>query len=201
MTIIVLILILIPIALIIATVKSKGKVRGAFLGLLTIVILTPIILLLLLKPAREGKILPGWGKLSLLMAEPVDLWIPLAEAPLQTNQSEYYFKYSHKYVGRHNIQIIFSNSDLDVWKIEKDDLTLTLEIIDSGNVVFKKETKDAFRFKGLRGNGLSYIKYSASNDLPVGVELDAKVTVKGDIGNFVQKFGSAKLVIKKGSDL
>ena len=96
MTMLVLILILIPIGLIAASIKSKGKTRKILLLLLTVTLLIPICLILLIKPAQQGKILPQWGKISLLFSEPEDLRQPLAEVPLEQKKNIYTFTLLHK---------------------------------------------------------------------------------------------------------
>ncbi len=101
MTIILLIFILITAGLIVAAIKTKGKTRKISVTLLVIVLLIPLCLILLIKPSQQGKIFPGWGKISLLFSEPDDLWIPLAKAPLDRNIQEYFFPLSHKYVGHY----------------------------------------------------------------------------------------------------
>ncbi len=126
MTIILLIFISIIADLIVASIKTKGNTRKISLTLLLIVLLIPLCLILLIKPSQQGKILPSWGKISLLFSEPDDLRIPLAKAALNRNLQEYVFPLSHKYVGHYNIEILFSDENIDVWKIDKNDIGMSV---------------------------------------------------------------------------
>ena len=201
MIIIALILILIPVALIIASIKSKGKARKILLSILIIIILIPVTFILLIKPAQQGKILPRWGKISFLFSEPKDLWYPLAEDLLDKNKKEYSFTFTHKYVGNHDIEILFSDKSMDVGRIDKNDIRLTVTFYESTKLLFSKATSYVSWFKGLRGNGFTYIRYSLPEDLPINKELNAKIEITGNVEKFINKYGSAKIIIKKGSDL
>ena len=201
MTIILLIFILITAGLIAASIKTKGKTRKVSLTLLVIVLLIPLCLISLVKPSQQGKIFPRWGKISLLFSEPDDLWIPLAKAPLKRNMQEYVFPLSHKYVGHYNIEILFSDKDINVWDIDKSDISMSVSFYDSESVLFSKTTSHAGGFKGSRGSGLTFIRYSLPEDLPVNRKLNAGIKIKGNIDDFMNKYGDAKLIIKKGSDL
>jgi len=75
---------------------------------------------------QRGKIFPAIGKISFLFSEPKDLWNPLASAILDKNKKEYNFTFSHKYVGNHDIEIRFSDKNIDAWKINKNELELTV---------------------------------------------------------------------------
>jgi len=201
MTLIALILILIPTALIIASLKSKGKARKILLSVLLLIILVPVMFILLIKPAQHGKMLPQWGKLSFLFSEPKDLWTPLAEESLSKNKKEYNFTFAHKYVGNHNIEIIFSNKSLDVGKINKNDIRLTAAFYKDTKMLFSETTSYIGTFVGPRGKGLTYIRYSLPEDLPVNNELHVNIEITGNSEEFINKYGSAKIIIKKGSDL
>ncbi|MHC4269752.1 MAG: hypothetical protein ACYSWS_11900 [Planctomycetota bacterium] len=201
MTIIILIIILITAGLIIAAIKSKGRTKKIYLTLLLIVLPIPLCLILLIKPSQQGKIFPGWGKISLLFSEPDDLWIPLAKAPLNRNTHEYIFPISHKYVGHHNIDILFSDKNINVWKIDKSYISMSVSFYDSEAVLFSKTTSYAGTFKGLQGSGLTFIRYSLPEDLPINRKLNAKIKIMGNIDDFMNKYGDAKIIIKKGSDL
>ncbi len=201
MTIILLIFILITAGLIIASVKTKGKTRKISVTLLVIVLLIPLCLILLIKPSQQGKIFPGWGKISLLFSEPDDLWIPLARAPLNRNIQEYVFPLSHKYVGHYNIEILFSDKNINVWDIDKNDISMSISFYDNELVLFSKTSSSVGGFKGSRGSGLTFIRYSLPEDLPINRKLNAEVEIIGNIDGFMNKYGDAKIIIKKGSDL
>jgi hypothetical protein len=201
MTIILLIFILITAGLIVAAIKTKGKTRKIFVTLLVVVLLIPLCLILLIKPSQQGKIFPGWGKISLLFSEPDDLWIPLARAPLNRNIHEYSFPLSHKYVGHYNIEILFSDKNINVWDIDKSDISMSVSFYDSETALFSKTSSYAGGFKGSRGSGLTFIRYSLPEDLPLNRKLNAEIEIVGNIDDFMNKYGEAKIIIKKGSDL
>ena len=52
-----------------------------------------------------------------------------------------------------------------------------------------------------RGSGLTFIRYSLPEDLPINKNLNAKIEITGNIDDFINKYGDAKIIIKKGSDL
>ncbi len=201
MAIILLIFILITAGLIVASIKTNGKTRKISLTFLVIILLIPLCLILLIKPAQQGKIFPRWGKISLLFSEPDDLWIPLAKATLNRNIHEYVFTLSHKYVGHYNIEILFSDKNINVWKIDKNDISMFASFYDSETVLFSKTSTYAGGFKGLQGGGLTFIRYSLPEDLPINKNLNAKIEITGNIDDFMNKYGDAKIIIKKGSDL
>ncbi len=161
----------------------------------------PLCLILLIKPSQQGKIFPSWGKISLLFSEPDDLWIPLAKATLNRNIHEYALPISHKYVGHYNIAILFSDKNINIWKIDKNDINIFVSFYDSETVLFSKSTSYASVFKGMQGSGLTFIRYSLPEDLPINRKLNAKIEIMGNIEEFVNKYGDAKIIIKKGGDL
>ncbi len=199
MVVISLIIGLIYIGLMIALLKSKKGVKKVILGILVCLLLIPASLLVLVKPAQKGVVFPGWGKLSLLMFEPADLWEPLSERSLIYN--EYAFQVFHKYVGNYNISILFDDKDIDAWKVETNDLSMSIYFYLSNQEIFTKSSEFIGAFKGRNGSGLSYIRYSLPDDLPLGQTLQARLVISGDIKEFINKYGSAKIIIKKGSDL
>jgi len=78
---------------------------------------------------------------------------------------------------------------------------MSVSFYDSETVLFSKTSTYAGGFKGSRGSGLTFIRYSLPEDLPVNRKLNAGIKIKGNIDDFMNKYGDAKLIIKKGSDL
>lgn len=187
--------------LVISTIKSKGKVKKMILFVIILFFLVPAVLLFLVRPAQQGKIFPEWGKISLLLFEPQDLWTPLAEEPLNSNKSQYDFSFSHKYVGNHNIEIILLDKEIDPWKIDRNDLNISVLFYKNQELLFSKSSTYGNAFKGLRGGGLTYLQYSVPDNVPIGQKLDVSIKAIGNMDNFVKKYGTAKIVIRKGSDL
>ena len=201
MVLFVLLIIATLIMLIIATIKSKGTKKKILASILTFILITPIILGILIKPAQKGLIFPAFGKLSLLFCEPKDLWSPIAEEVITKQKRNYEFTITHKYVGNYNVSIIFANNEIDIWKIKKDNISFTVKFNDKSKQLLLKETTFVGAFKGLCGNGLSYIKYSLPEELPINKELNLTIEIKGNLEDFVTKYGTSRVVIRKGSDL
>ncbi len=80
-------------------------------------------------------------------------------------------------------------------------MSMSVSFYDSETVLFSKTTSYAGGFKGLRGSGLTFIRYSLPEDLPVNRKLSAKIEIMGNIDDFMNKYGDAKIIFKKGSDL
>lgn len=200
MIVIALILLLPPVVIIIGIIKTKGTIRKILITLLSIIVLIPICIILLIPYMQQGKIFPAAGKLALLLAQPEDIWEPLASATLDKNKREYQFIFSHKYVGNHDVEILLSEK-AEVWKINKDQLEFTVSFYDGEKELFSKETSHVGGFNGLRGDGFTFIRYSLPEDLPIGQELNVKVTVNGDIEKFINRYGAGRIIINKGSDM
>jgi hypothetical protein len=188
------------IILVAASKKSSGILRGVFLSILSIIVIIPIGLILLITPAQRGKIWPAWGQASLIFFPPKDLFKPIAEAPLEKNKNQYNFIFSHNYVGYHYINIVFSNNHkIDIFK-DKSDLIVTISVYDGKKEVFSKTASEISPFRGLNDSGFWYLSYLVPENLPIDKELNAKITVVGNIESFINEYGNAKIVIQKGSD-
>jgi len=178
------------------------KTRNKFsLGILLVVLFLPLIMLILTKSAQQGKVFPHWGKLSLLIFKPKDLWQPLAQAELIADKNIYEFSLIHKYVGNHSLDIIFADEDIDVWQVETKDLLINLKILEDGREIFAKKAGYIGCFSGLIGKGLYCIKYSLPEDAPINKRLKMEIEINIDIQSFINQYGHAKIVIKKSSDL
>lgn len=188
-------------ALVVVVIKSKGVIKRIAIALLTLTLLTPIVLTVLVKPAQKGLVFPTFGQLSLLFSEPDDLWIPLATETIDTKKSHYEFNITHKYVGNHVVKILFADEEIDPWGIKTDDLSLTIRFYRDSEEILSKQSSFVGGFKGLRGNGLMYIDYHLPTELPVNEQLKATVEIKGNLEEFITKFGDSEIQISKGSDL
>ena len=78
---------------------------------------------------------------------------------------------------------------------------MSASFCDNETILFSKTASYAAGFKGLRGSGLTFIRYSLPEDLPISRKLNAKIEITGNIDNFMNKYGDAQIIIKKGSDL
>ena len=186
--------------LVIVAIKTKGKVKKMALSVIALFILISAVFLVLVRPAQQGKIFPVLGNISLLLFEPQDLWTPLAEEILN-NKTEYNFSFRHKYVGNHSIEILFSNKEIDPWKIDTEDLGISVKFYKNSDLIFSKSNNYVGAFLGLRGKGLTYLQYSVPDNVPISQELNVTINVIGNIKDFLKKYGDAKIIIRKGSDL
>lgn len=202
MTIISLIPLLITLTIIIAIIKTKGKIRKICITLLAVIVLIPVSLVLLAPYMQKGKFFPTIGKISFLFSEPKDLWNPLGSAILDKNKKEYYFTVLHKYIGNHHIEILFSNNNVDPWDINRmDKLGIAVSFHNEQKELLAKKASCLGGFTGPRGNGLTCITYTLPEDLPINKDLIVKLEITGDIEKFISKYGNAKIIIKKSSDL
>ena len=202
MTIISLILLFIPLAIIIAIIKTQGKIRKICISFLTVIVLIPVSLVWLTPYMQQGKFFPTIGKISFLFSEPKDLWNPLFSVSLDKNKKDFFFTLLHKYIGNHHIEILFSNSNIDPWDINrKDKLGIAVSFQNEQKELFAKKATCLDGFMGPRGNGLTCIKYSLPDDLPINKALIVKLEITGDIEKFLNRYGNAKITIKKSSDL
>ncbi len=78
---------------------------------------------------------------------------------------------------------------------------MSISFYDNELVLFSKTSSYAGGFKGSRGSGLTFIRYSLPGDLPINRKLNAEIKITGNIDDFMNKYGEAKIIIKKGSDL
>lgn len=196
-----LLLILLITVLIVVVVKTKSVVKWIATAILILILITPIVLAALVKPAQKGLIFPTFGKISLLLSEPEDLWTPLASEVIDPKRSSYEFNITHKYVGNHVVKILFSDKEVDPWKTKTDDLSLTITFYRDSEKILSKESSFVGGFKGLRGNGLIYINYYLPEELPIAEQLKATIEIKGNLEEFITQHGSSEIQVSKGSDL
>ncbi|MBT8356436.1 MAG: hypothetical protein KJO61_01570 [Deltaproteobacteria bacterium] len=121
---------------------------------------------------------------------------------MDKNKKEYYFTVLHKYIGKHHIEILFSNNNVDPWDINRmDKLGIAVSFQNEQKELLAKKASCLGGFMGSRGNGLTCITYSLPEDLPINKELIVRLEITGDIEKFLNKYGNAKIIIKKSSDL
>ena len=181
--------------------KAVGVLKKIIVGLLFVIIVATLSFYFVMTPAQQGELLPMLGKLSLLIDEPEDLWVPLDQVKLSSRRDSYTLIVHHTYVGNHSVEIVFSNPEIDPFNIPKDSLSMTVKFDSHDGVLFSASSGYVGAFNGANGNGLSFIKYSVSDDVPIAKTIRAKVAVEGDLKDFIKKYGSATLRIKKTSDL
>jgi len=197
-------------------------------------IITPLILFLLpflagallylfRTPIQQGKILHDMGPLLNLVFPADDLYDPRATVELEPGINDYVFNFSHKYVGRHSVEISSPREIQDPKSRIQDqgtgytngsrrglpgsgtghdveDLRVVLEVYQDGRVLYYAEQSRGSKFWGRDDYGLHFNSYRAPRHLPLAEELTARVTITGDVDGYLSKHGKAFLSITKMSD-
>ncbi len=119
----------------------------------------------------------------MLITPPDDLWDPLWKGNLAQNKKEYHFKFAHKYVGKHVVNLSFKK--LKVMEMAKNNFELKYEVISGEKVIFSKKSNKGWPYQGKKDSGLTFISYNVPQEQPVNTELFATLVVKGDIESFI----------------
>lgn len=204
-------------------VRSRGRLIAAPLILFLLPFLAAALLYLFRTPVQQGKILSGMGPLLNIVFPAEDLYDPLVTVDLEPGINDYILSFSHKYVGRHAVEISSlreiqdprsqtqnpgsgntnqSRSDLGSWGTENDigNLHVVLEVSLNGRVIYYAEQLKGSMFWGKDDHGLHFNTYLVPKNLPLGKELTARVTIRGDPDGYLEKHGAARLSITKMSD-
>lgn len=180
----------------------KGKQRKFLLSLTVIFVVLPLCILsffgIFKSQMQQGKLLQGFGPLLLLVSPPEDLSVPLASENIVPSKQEYQFHFKHKYVGNYIVELSFRKLE----SMEYPDNNLELQyIVSSGDkIVFSRSSKKGWPYWGKNTSGLTFVSYNVPEVLPVDHDLFASITIKGDINAFINKYGPAQMIIRKGSD-
>ena len=181
----------------------KGTMKKIALSLIIGLIILPLCFILFVgvfkSAIQQGKFLPGFGPLLILIAPPQDLRIPLGIQNLDIGKREYRFEFQHKYVGNHVVDLSFRK--LEAMESAHTNLELQYSVSIGGRKVFTQTAQKGWSYWGMENSGLTFISYNVPQALPVSKKLSATVTVQGDIEAFINQYGPTQLVIRKGSDL
>ena len=111
MTLLILVYFSIALLLILGCIFLKSKQKKIALFIAAIWIGTPILfvgfLTIFKSEIQQGKLLPQFGTILILVSPPDDLWVPIWKAKLRHDKKEYQFEMSHKYVGNHVVDLSF----------------------------------------------------------------------------------------------
>ena len=190
-------------AVVLGVLFFRTREKRLLLVMAAVFVLGPVVVFgsiaALRTPIQQGKIFPELGPLLLLAAPPDDLWVPLAEAPLEAGRKEYVFDVSHKYVGNHQVHIEFAKTT-SMEEIETD-LKFTLILERDGQVISSKTSGKRSSFWGQEKTGCVFIWYQVPEHAPAHVPLKARIVIDGEAESFLARYPGAKLVLRKGSDL
>jgi hypothetical protein len=175
--------------------RSLVTVPVAFYALPVLVVLS---FYLVRTPIQQGKFLAELGPILSLMFPPEDLYIPLAVKELTGGKIVYTFEFDHKYVGHHGVEIsVPGSTPFD--NIEPD-LQVILEVFEGDTLFYRDGPMKGSGFWGRNDHGLHFVRYGVPEDLPVSRQLTAKITISGDLDEFLKDRGGTTLRITKVSD-
>ena len=137
-----------------------------------------------------------------LFFPPDDLYRPLGEIQMSLADagSFYSLDIAHEYPGMHGVEIRVLNPPSVGRSIDlASEVTVTVE--QDGRVILSKRIKEFdFPFWDREGGGLTVLYYSVPEDLPRRQPLRFLVTVETPDAGFQERYGQAKLCIRKHSD-
>ncbi len=193
---------IVAILLICGAVFLKGKVKKVSIVLSLLFICIPISFIAFLgvfkTGIQQGKLLSSFGPILILIAPPDDLWVPLGKEDLAQDKEEYHFKFVHKYVGKHVVDLSFK--EITVMEMAENNFEIEYVVTNGEKVIFSQKSNKGRPYWGQKDCGLSFISYHVPQELPVNTVLFATLIVKGDISSFINKYGPTRLSIRKGSD-
>ncbi len=155
---------------------------------------------------QQGKILPQFSPILILLSPPNDIEKPLGADYLTPNKKEYDLKITHKYLGNHEIILSFKKLDsYDELEKTEEELFLTVEFKHDSRIIYSTSSERPISYYGYatteNKSVVSFIRYNIQNDLPINTLLKVKIKVEGDIKQFIKKYGPVKIEIQKGSDI
>ena len=203
MTLILAIFAIVVIALICGAIFFEGKLKKISIVLSILLVFIPICFIAFLglfkSKIQQGKFLSNFGPILILIAPPDDLRVPLWEVNLTANTEEYHFEFVHKYVGKHVVDLSFK--ELEAMKVAENNFEIECVVTNGKKVIFSQKSKKGWPYWRQKNSGFTFISYHVPQDLPVNTTLSATLKVKGDKVLFINKYGSTRLSIRKGSDL
>ncbi len=141
--------------------------------------------------------------LTQLMFPPNDLYNKLAETSLDSNKlDKINISLSHKYSGRYQIGLLFSNFDSGLyWNKKRLDMEIDATCFLGNNILLKRRMTDAYPFLSKEGGGYALDVYSVPNDLPLDELVTCELIFLKFKNTLFDKLGNTKLYVQKFSDL
>ena len=161
MTLLILVYIFIALALILGGILLKNKQKKITIFIAAIWVGVPIIFVAFLatfkSEIQQGKLLPQFGSILILVSPPDDLRNPLGEEKLSHNKKEYQFEISHKYVGNHSVDLSFKK--LKIMEAAENDFDVELIVKHNGALIYSNKMEKGSPYWGKNKSGLIFINY------------------------------------------
>lgn len=137
-----------------------------------------------------------------LFIPPSDLFQPLVSQAVDISDGflEKRFSYHHEYMGNHEIGLFLENFDLDLYTHI---LKVSARIVcDSREGLrYTSSTTSGTPFLGKDGSGFGLVTYVVPKDLPLDNEIDCTITLSEIDGDFIKKYGPARIYISRISSI
>jgi hypothetical protein len=178
----------------------KPKAVGyTYMTLVAIVIVVLATGFIARESVREGKI-NIWIALVLnFILPPNDFYAGNTES-IKNGKSNYVIKFNTKYPGNYNV-------DLDSIFLPKYDASnfeqfkLNVEILSDSKSIFSRNAEIGYPFWHMdHGSGTTYMTIKSPENIPLGKELTARITIDGNFDSIIKANPRACISIHKGSD-
>jgi hypothetical protein len=139
-----------------------------------------------------------------LIAPPDNLYEPLSEEfiDIKRGVSTKRISYDHRYMGSHEIGIYFDNPDESLFlKNPELKLSASIECRVGTDIYLSRIVESGSHFIGKRGSGYSLITYKVPQDMPSDKTINCTLALAGLNADFFNKYGPARIYVKKISDV
>jgi len=155
--------------------------------------------------ARRGYMTPEVGVALNWACPPEDLYYPLASGGISKGNRNYEFLVSHKYVGRHGLQISIARTKTTLTVTDNrfnftKEITVTLEIEQEGKQLLRKSERSGRQFWGRDRQGSEFCVYKFPSEIAVRGPVLCRVVLDGDIDSLFNQSSAPIIEIRKLSD-
>jgi hypothetical protein len=145
-------------------------------------------------------LLRGHSPLFNLLFPPSGMYVPMASAPLSTQNRTYEFEVIHKYPGSYDLAIEAPSSP-GLGSPYQMDFQATVSIhLGDEKILEKNITEPSSMFWRNESGGIVLLSYSVPELLPRNDPARIALQTKGNVANFSSRYGTSTLVVRKGSD-
>ena len=135
-----------------------------------------------------------------LFSPPDDIWVPLASTPLSATSTVYSLDFQNKYPGSHRVKIVILPKPISSGMGEEN-LGMSYEVFNESQLLLHDVIEKGTPLLGINDcYGFGYCRYETPQDLPRSVPLLMKISLLGNIAQFLMENEGAELVIQKSSD-
>jgi hypothetical protein len=181
-------------------VRSKKYLIGIPAVVLCIPMVLGVGIFLVRSPIQQGKFFADLGPTLSFLFPASDLYSPLVEKTLSPEMRDYNFDLSHKYVGNHVVSVeVVSDAPVN-WDYEES-LNVIIKVKNGDTVIFTDSANQGSPYRGKRRSGFSYVRYSVPGDIPVSKNLAMEVFFDKGLPQFLKKYKSANIIVRKTSDM